>query len=291
MTEYVVAKKYESGIRVGEPYDKGGKLYTKIKVKCDRCVNGVYACGVENGQIKPHPAYGGVCLKCGGVGYAIHEARLYTPKEKEQMERANKRARERREAERQAEIEKSFAKNKEEWLAKNEFDEDGYTYIITGDSYSIREELKHAGWKFDPVILWHKANPAGYEERVIKVHVDQLFTFTAWGKGMYKEGCADTIKLLLKETKEPSNSEWIGTPNEKLEGLHVIVKSKGGFEGRFGYTNIYRFETPDGNKLTWFTTTNFPAEEGDAVDINATVKSHDTYDDEKITIITRVKVV
>ena len=289
--EYVTSKKYEGAERIGEPFEQEGKLYTRIRMKCDRCVNGVYACGVENGRIKPHPAYGGVCLKCGGVGYLQDTVRLYTLKEREQMDHANKRAKERREAERQAEIERSFAKNKTDWLKKNEFNEDGYTYIIIGDSYSIREDLKHAGWKFDPVILWHKADPAGYEDRVVKVHVDQLFTFTAWGKGMYKEGCADTIKLILKETKEPSNSQWIGTPGEKLTNFHVIVCGKGCFEGKFGLTNIIRFKTPDGNKLTWFTSTNFLGEEGDAIDINATIKSHDEYDDEKITIITRVKMV
>jgi len=289
MDKYVTAKKYENAERISKPFEREGKLYVRIKEKCDRCVNGVFACGVENGQIKPHPAYGGVCLKCMGAGWLYDEVRLYTPEEREKMDRANKRARERREAKRQEEIEASFAKNKEDWLNKNEFNEDGFTYIITGDSYSIREELKHAGWKFDTILLWHKADPAGYEDRVIKVHVDQIFTFTAWGKGVYKEGAYNIIQSLLKEKEEPSNSEWIGNEGKKLGPTHVIVKGKGGFEGRWGYTNIYKFETPEGNKLTWFTTSIFPAEEGEEIDIDASIKSHDTYNDEKVTIITRVK--
>lgn len=290
--EYVTSKSYESAERVGDPFTKDGKLYTKIKYECPRCSGlGIIAAYVENGQIVPIPVDNGICYQCLGKKYIHDTVRLYTPQERERMDRANKRAKEKREAERQAEIERSFAQNKADWLKKNEFNEDGYTYIITGDSYSIREDLKHAGWKFDPVILWHKADPAGYENRVVKVHVDQLYTFTAWGKGMYKEGCANTIKSILKETKEPSNSQWIGNPGEKLTNFHVIVCGKGCFEGKFGLTNIIRFKTPDGNKLTWFTSTNFLGEEGDTVDINATIKSHDEYDDEKITIITRVKMV
>ena len=289
---YYTAKKYENAEKIGKPFEKDNKLYTKIKYKCPRCSGlGIIAARVENGQIIPIPVDQGICYQCKGNKYIYDTVRLYTLKEREQMDRANKRAKERREAQRQAEIEASFAQNKADWLKKNEFNEDGYTYIITGDSYSIREELKHAGWKYDPVIMWHKADPAGYEDRVVKVHVDQLFTFTAWGKGMYKEGCANAVKLIFKETQEPSTSEWIGNPGEKLTNFHVIVCGKGNFEGRFGLTNIIRFKTPDGNKLTWFTSTNFPAEEGDAVDINATIKSHDEYNDEKVTIITRVKLV
>lgn len=290
MNKYVTAKKYENAERVSSPFMRDGKLYVNIKTKCDRCVNGVYACGVENGQIKPHPAYGGVCLKCQGAGWLYGEVRLYTPEEREKMDKANARAKEKREAQRQAEIEKSYEKNKSEWLEKNEFNEDGDTYIITGDSYSIRNELKHAGWKFDTVLMWHKANPAGYEDRVIKVNVNDIFTFTAWGKGVYKEGAYDKIQKLLKENTEPSTSEWFGEVGEKLEGIPVKVIGKGGFEGRWGYTNIIKFDC-DGNKLTWFTTSAFPAEEGDEVEINATVKSHDTYNDEKVTILTRVKIV
>lgn len=49
--------------------DKNGSKHFAGEVTCDRCGgSGIYACRVENGQIIPHPAYGGVCLKCGGTG-------------------------------------------------------------------------------------------------------------------------------------------------------------------------------------------------------------------------------
>ena len=49
--------------------DKNGSKHFVGEVTCDRCGGtGIYACRVENGQPVPHPAYNGVCLKCGGSG-------------------------------------------------------------------------------------------------------------------------------------------------------------------------------------------------------------------------------
>ena len=67
-------------------YEKNGKMYVSARCKCDRCTKGVYITRVENGQLIPHPAFGGVCLKCGGSGFITKEVRLYTDKEFEQME-------------------------------------------------------------------------------------------------------------------------------------------------------------------------------------------------------------
>ena len=61
--EYFVSDKFVNMKRIGNPYEKNGKLYTAVQDICDRCQNGVYVCRVENNQPIPHPAYGGVCLK------------------------------------------------------------------------------------------------------------------------------------------------------------------------------------------------------------------------------------
>ena len=41
--EYFVTSSYKDCERIGQPYDKEGKLYTKIHIPCDRCTNGIYA--------------------------------------------------------------------------------------------------------------------------------------------------------------------------------------------------------------------------------------------------------
>ncbi len=84
----MLAKSYR-GAEILKKFEKGGKPYAQIKVKCDRCVKGIFPAGVENGHIKPHPNAGGICFKCGGLGYEIKEARLYTEKELETKEKAN----------------------------------------------------------------------------------------------------------------------------------------------------------------------------------------------------------
>lgn len=48
-------------------YEKNGKMYVSARCKCDRCTKGVYVTRVENGQPIPHPAFSGICLKCGDL--------------------------------------------------------------------------------------------------------------------------------------------------------------------------------------------------------------------------------
>jgi Zn-finger nucleic acid-binding protein len=92
MDKYYTAETYKNWERIGKPYDKGWKLYTKIKIPCPRCSGtGIYAIGVENGEIKPHPAYNGVCLQCGSLGYLEKEARLYTESEYNTMQKNKER--------------------------------------------------------------------------------------------------------------------------------------------------------------------------------------------------------
>ena len=97
-------------------YEKNGKMYVSARCKCDRCTKGVYVARVENGQLIPHPAFGGVCLKCGGSGFIAKEVRLYTDKEFEQMEKASIKAAEKREAAREQKMKAEYANKRAKWL-------------------------------------------------------------------------------------------------------------------------------------------------------------------------------
>ena len=81
--EYALAPSYKDYETVGSPYFKNGKMYTKARTKCDRCMNGVYVCRVENGQPVPHPVADGVCFRCNGSGYISKDVRLNTVEEAE----------------------------------------------------------------------------------------------------------------------------------------------------------------------------------------------------------------
>lgn len=290
---YMTAKSYSDWTRIGEPFEKGGKLYQKVKGKCERCGGlGIIVARVENGQPIPIPVDGGICYACKGDKYITKDVRLYTEQEFERMEAANERSRQKKVEEQEKKMKAEFAQRRADWLEKNNFSADGYTYIITGDSYSIKDELKAGGWRFDPVIKWHKADPAGYEDRVIKIYVEDCFEGSAWGDYHYKTGSKDYIDNLLAAAQPKSTSEWIGAVGDKLKDVKVQLTRKYSFDGKYGVTTVYNFVTEDGNNLTWFSSTYQPYDIGEWMKIKyTTIKDHNEYKGVKSTVITRTKLV
>lgn len=289
--EYTTAASYRDWERIGTPLVKDGKMYQKVKQICDRCCKGVYVCRVENGQPVPHPAYGGVCLKCGGTGFLTKEVRLYTLEEAEKMDAANERARAKKEAERRAKMEAEFEQNKIKWLEKNNFNKKGKTYVVIGNSYSIKDELKSAGFIYDKVLRWHKADPGDYADRCVEVSLEDICVWSAWGEAHYLTSAQDFVnKLICPAEDETTPSEWVGTIGEKYLDTVTLVR-KGWCDTRFGGSNIYSFKDETGNELTWFTSTLLDKEVGEVFKIRGTIKSHNEYKGKKSTILTRVKVV
>lgn len=289
---YVTADSYKGAERVGEPFDKKGKKYIKIKLKCDRCVNGIYAVGVENGHIKPHPAYNGVCLKCGGTGWLQKEVRLYTEQEYERNKAAAERAKAKREEVRKQEIEANYEKNRAKWLEKNGFSAEGDVYLIKGETYSIKDELKGAGFKYDLVLGWHAPIAALYEERLVKFNINDLYTFSADGNWVSKkEGMEDLIKSKIAEDQPKVNSDWVGEVGDRIKEKVTLV-SKRSFYGKYGLTDIYTFQDANENIYTWFTTSaTFSKEVNDTFILSGTVKKHDSFNDTKQTVLTRCRVI
>lgn len=288
--EYCVADSYKGYELVGSPFDKGGKLYSEAKCQCDRCHKGIYVARVENNQIVPHPAYGGVCLKCGGSGYITKTIRLYTETEYNRMKKANDAARARKEAAREEKMKAEYAQKKASWLETHGFSAEGITYIVTGDSYSIKDELKAAGFKYDTVLKWHRSTSEGYEDRVIKVDVNEVFEFSAWGEGFYSTGAKDIIDKKLAATQPDIDSEWVGEVGSKYEAGLVQLIRKNSFQTMYGLSNVYTFKDENDNILTWFTAKDLDIEINDFVILKGTVKSHDEYKSVKNTILTRCKI-
>lgn len=287
--EYALAPSYRDWETVGTPLIKNGKMYTKIKRKCDRCVNGIYVCRIENGIPVPHPNARGICFQCGGTGYEVKEVRLYTAAEAAKMEQKNEAARIKRQQELETRMKAEYAEKKMKWLKDNGWSQDGVTYIVIGDSYSIKDELKAAGWVFDYVLRWHKADPTGYEDRIKKVEIDKLIEFSAWGEGHYIIGAKDYIDNLLTEDSADKNSQWVGQIGSR-DTFNVTLVSKRGFQGQYGYSNVYTFRTEDGNILTWFSTVKVEKEPGDQFTLVGTVKDHTEYKNIKQTILNRCKI-
>ena len=289
MDKYYVADSFKNYELIGDPYrNKAGKMASKARCKCDRCTNGVYAVGVNNGEIVPHPAYNGVCLKCGGTGYITKEIRLYTKAEYDALQRNKEKAAEKREQAMLAGAEKK----RNDWLEANGFDADGYTYILVGlNSYAIKDELKEAGWKYNSFLRWHNAEAGEYSENVEKIHWSELYSTTAWGDMHHLPDTQKKVDTLIRGTEEEeTTSEWIGEVGDKIKGLPVTLIGVYGFQGRYGYSQVVKFKDKDGNALTWFTAVNIPIEVGSACKLSGTIKKHNQYKDEKTTILTRCKI-
>jgi len=101
-----------------------------------------------------------------------------------------------------------------------------------------------------------------------------------------------------QKTKELAKSEFVGTIGEKEKLENLIVKNVSGFEGSFGWTNVYRLADENGNIFTKFGTINQrfltedspteDIEQGAIVSFTAEIKKHDTYRDTKQTILGRL---
>ena len=287
--EYKVADSYKEWELIDSPYTKNGKVYSLAKHTCDRCHKGIYVSRVENGHIVPHPAYGGICLKCQGAGYLKKEIRLYTPAEYDRMKRANEKAKDKREQERIKKMQEGYAHEKEVWLETNGFNPEGITYVVTGETYSIKDQLKNAGFKYDNVLKWHRSYSEVYEDRCVPISTDEIIEFSAWGKGYYKEGAKEYIEKKIAGDQPESTSVWVGEIGTKYNAGLVTLSRKSHYNNRYGLSCIYTFVDQNDNELVWFTQKELPFEIGDQLYLEGTVKSHNEYKGVMSTVLTRCR--
>jgi hypothetical protein len=88
--------------------------------------------------------------------------------------------------------------------------------------------------------------------------------------------------------KLPKNGGgYVGTPGERqvFKGLKLVNVREWG--GKYGVTYFHKFVDGAGNVLVWKGNKALLADEGDTVDVKATVKAHDTYKGTKQTFINR----
>lgn len=188
-------------------------------------------------------------------------------------------------------MEASFEKNRLKWLSEHEFNEDGNTFIISGETYSIKDDLKAAGFRYHPDLSWHKSQPVGYEDRLVKINIDEIAEKSAWGEYHFLSNIKSIIwKKTHAEDASTNSSEWIGEIGERVPALTVKLINKRVFQSRYGLQNIYTFETEKENILVWFTSCEINKEIDDWFPLTFKIKGHDIYKDRKQTVITRAKI-
>jgi hypothetical protein len=98
----------------------------------------------------------------------------------------------------------------------------------------------------------------------------------------------EVVAKAKEAAKTPSRSEWIGLEKEKLSALPVLFKQRRGYQTRYGWTNVYTFTNGE-NVLVWLTTTAPAIIEGEAYLLDAVIKEHKEYKNEKQTVIKNCK--
>lgn len=181
---------------------------------------------------------------------------------------------------------------KSEWLDMNGFSEDGVTYLVLGNSYSIKDNLKDAGFKFSPLLRWHCGNcdfelPEGCSYRKLEYH--EIFTWDEEERVTFmKDGARDMLELIFNPPIE-SNSEYVGEIGERLRNISVVIRNISGFDSAYGYKYVYTFEDEEGNLYSWFTTSQQAVGTGMIVSLTGTVKAHVEYKGAQTTQLTRCK--
>lgn len=188
-------------------------------------------------------------------------------------------------------LQEEYKENKRKWMLENGFDEAGITYVLTGDTYAIKEELKAKGYKYNQILRWHKSTiDEEYTGRAFRLTFDEVAEMSAWGKGIYKPEAQKYVDDKILQASPASTSVWI--PAEEIKGLEVTLINKHSFEGQYGLTYSLTFVDEKDRKLVWFTSTIQNIDAGSHLKItSAKFKKHDVYKNEQLTVISRVKFV
>lgn len=180
--------------------------------------------------------------------------------------------------------------NKQKWLEKENFNKENKTYIIIGETYSIKEKLKKEGFTYNKILRWHRNNNVGYENKTIEIDCREILEFDYFGKGIYKPEAQKYVDDKILQASPASTSVWI--PAEEIKGLEVTLISKHSFEGQYGLTYSLTFVDEKDRKLVWFTSTIQNIDVGSRLRItSAKFKKHDVYKNEQLTVISKVKFV
>ena len=256
--------------------DKNGTKYY-ADYNCPRCGGEGYIFGFEYIQ-------GGVCFKCGGSGERPRAKIIkeYTPEYKAKLE--EQRAKRRR---------KDAPKRNQALFAENGFNPEGQTYIVLGDTYAIKDELKEKGAHFNRTLGWHFDAPVE-EYPTALITVDDCYEQNIYGEytGYFDMTTIKNVReaYIVDQNQKSSKSEFLGDVGSRLNlniSSHEMVTH---WDTEYGRTYLYKFLTPEGNVLTW-KTGKFIKDEDVLECITGTVKAHTEFKGIRQTELTRCKVV
>lgn len=279
--------------------DKNGTKYYHCTDKCLKCGG--------TGMIDIYrPINGGECFDCWGSGIAEWDEKEYTPEYEEKL----RIQREKRAAKKLAEEKAHAAEKNAEFFQKNGFNPEGKTYVVLGNTFEIKEELKAQGAKWDSTSRhWHMPTPPEGRE-YLELTVDDMYEanyagvyeWNSWKRVDWSEPEEVELYYTTKIEKaenalkvKESTSQHVGEVGEKLDITVTYVHTASWENGYGGYwntgvTNLHSFKDEQGNVYVWKTGLYIEADYGTKVHLRGSVKEHSEYNGIKQTVLTRCKV-
>ena len=173
--------------------------------------------------------------------------------------------------------------------------EAGKAYVVIGDTFELKDQLKEAGARWNDLLGWHFDHEQS-EYPCFEVSIDEIAD-----KGEADDWQLHDRWLVFEIVKEKrlanapkTDSQYIGAVGDKVElELTYVVAFE--FRTHFTYKGetsyLYKFADADGNTVTWKTSKWLDIEEGQTYKVAGTIKDHTEYKGDKQTVLTRCKVV
>lgn len=263
--------------------DKNGTKYY-ADYTCDRC-GGVGGSDVWNYT-------GWTCYKCNGSGKQINPriVKEYTEEYSLKLEERRKKREEKKRLQRIKEFEENF----DELVRKQGFNENGEIYVVIGNTFDIKDELKKAGARYRNDIHWYFLEKQDTYETITLHYSECLNVYHEYGTMSWKS--TEEIQALINRKLPRDNvSEYVGKIGERINIIATIVKVYD-YEvlNYVGYgtdmKSIVTFEDENGNCLVWKKSSFFEFQEGTKVNLVGTIKEHSEYKGIKQTLLQRCKV-
>ena len=280
--------------------DKNGTKYYEELIPCPRCsvgnkADGIYYTGTCNGELIPSHVDNGVCFQCNGSGVYLQKTKEYTPEHEAELQKAREKRWEKARAEARAQAEK----RNQAWLKKEGFDQDGNIWIILGDTYKNKEQLKALGCRFNGLLGWYSSIDLSdfptakfTAEELADVDCDGRFFWASYSDVVAK--CDAKRDEYNQELIKKNPSEHVGKIGEKIQircklsGIHTYTV-------KFNYHHIthwiFTFTDETGNVFVWNTTAFIDQDEGDEILLKGTIKAHGEFKGIKQTELQRCKII
>lgn len=234
-----------------------------------------------------HYVENGRCFLCGGSGRYITPGSVITVRTKEYHEKLEKR--------REKIARKNAPSKNKQFYEKNFLGPEGQCFLVMGNTYNIKEQLKEEGAHYKPDLGWYFGEDhEAYKTIEIS---EKILSYSFTGLVDFVDDCDEVVKK-IKEQYEIENrkndfSSFFGAVKDKVTCSVSYKYSTRFFTDftRYGEVSyLYVFEDTEGHTFCWKTQKELNLEKDKKYCLKGTVKDHKEYKGVKQTYLTRCKI-